>query len=54
LPRDARLREIAARLNRQALHATRLGFMHPATNQFIEFATDPPDDMKQAIAALRG
>jgi 23S rRNA pseudouridine1911/1915/1917 synthase len=36
---------------RQALHAARLGFMHPRTGETLTFATPPPADM-QALLAL--
>ncbi len=51
--RDPRLRAIATALGRQALHAVVLGFVHPATGEYLERRTDPPEDMRQAIAALR-
>ncbi|MFZ6001919.1 MAG: RluA family pseudouridine synthase, partial [Bacteroidota bacterium] len=35
---------------RQALHAKTLGFMHPATNQWMQFDSELPDDMKEVIA----
>jgi 23S rRNA pseudouridine1911/1915/1917 synthase len=34
---------------RQALHAKTLGFMHPATKQWIQFDSELPEDMQQAI-----
>ena len=37
---------------RQALHAARLGFAHPRTGQRLSFATEPPADMQQLVAAL--
>jgi 23S rRNA pseudouridine1911/1915/1917 synthase len=37
---------------RQALHAARLGFVHPRTNERLEFASEPPADMAQLIASL--
>ena len=37
---------------RQALHATRLGFAHPRTGQPLCFASGPPADMADLIAAL--
>jgi 23S rRNA pseudouridine1911/1915/1917 synthase len=52
-PRDPRLREVAARLGRQALHAHKLGFKHPSTGQYIEWTTPPPDDMQAALITLR-
>ena len=52
-PRDARLAAIADTLGRQALHAAVLGFTHPITSEWIERRTEPPEDMQQALAALR-
>jgi 23S rRNA pseudouridine1911/1915/1917 synthase len=37
---------------RQALHAARLGFAHPRTGEHLDFATEPPPDMVELIAAL--
>ncbi|MBL0742051.1 RluA family pseudouridine synthase [Chryseolinea lacunae] len=34
---------------RQALHAKSLGFIHPATRQFMQFDSELPDDFKNAI-----
>lgn len=34
---------------RQALHAKTLGFIHPATRQFMQFDSDLPDDMVQVV-----
>lgn len=36
-------------LSRQALHAKTLGFVHPVTKQFLQFDSELPDDMKEAI-----
>ena len=36
---------------RQALHAARLGFVHPRTGQMLSFATRPPPDMLALLAA---
>ena len=44
-----------AGLNRQALHAAVLGFVHPITGKTLRFETEPPLDMRaleQALAAL--
>lgn len=35
---------------RQALHAKTLGFVHPATNQFLQFDSELPDDFKEVLA----
>lgn len=34
-------------ISRQALHATMLGFTHPATQKYLEFRADLPADMKK-------
>jgi 23S rRNA pseudouridine1911/1915/1917 synthase len=34
---------------RQALHAKRLSFVHPATKKRVEFDTELPDDMREVI-----
>lgn len=41
-------------LPRQALHAKTLGFVHPTTKQYIDFNTQIPEDMQQAIEKWRG
>jgi 23S rRNA pseudouridine1911/1915/1917 synthase len=40
-------------LGRQALHARTLGFIHPATGEFMEFTTELPEDMAVLIDYLR-
>lgn len=40
-------------LPRQALHAKTLGFLHPATNQPMEFNSELPEDMAQCIRKWR-
>jgi 23S rRNA pseudouridine1911/1915/1917 synthase len=52
-PPAASVREAiaASGLNRQALHATILGFVHPVTGQALRFETPPPADMA-ALGAL--
>ena len=41
----------AEAMNRQALHAWRLAFVHPATLQPLVFTADPPQDMLGALAS---
>jgi 23S rRNA pseudouridine1911/1915/1917 synthase len=41
----------AAGLQRQALHAFRLAFVHPVTGQELEFRASLPDDMSHALEA---
>jgi 23S rRNA pseudouridine1911/1915/1917 synthase len=52
-PRDPAVREIARTLGRQALHATTLGFHHPASGRWLEFQAPLPADMQRALHALR-
>jgi 23S rRNA pseudouridine1911/1915/1917 synthase len=40
-------------INRQALHAKELGFVHPTTKEFIKFDSDLPADMQQVIEKWR-
>ncbi|MEL7004381.1 MAG: RluA family pseudouridine synthase [Bacteroidota bacterium] len=39
---------------RQALHAKSLGFIHPATKEFMQFDSELPEDFKQAIEKWEG
>ena len=39
---------------RQALHARRLAFDHPISGEALAFEVEPPADMQQLLAALRG
>jgi 23S rRNA pseudouridine1911/1915/1917 synthase len=40
-------------LNRQALHAWKLGITHPVTGEWMEFTSEMPDDMKEVIEKWR-
>ena len=40
-------------LDRQALHACRLGFVHPGTGKRVEFTSSMPDDMTELVEQLR-
>ena len=44
--------EAIASFPRQALHAATLGFVHPITDEFMEFEADLPDDMVDLLTAL--
>jgi 23S rRNA pseudouridine1911/1915/1917 synthase len=46
---------LAARLGlqRQWLHAARLGFAHPADGRFVEFTSSYPDDLARALVVVR-
>jgi 23S rRNA pseudouridine1911/1915/1917 synthase len=43
-----------AKLGRQALHAAKLGFVHPATGEELLFESAPPEDFAHLIKMLRG
>jgi 23S rRNA pseudouridine1911/1915/1917 synthase len=40
-------------LPRQALHARSLAFIHPATKQWVQFESEPPEDMATVIERWR-
>jgi 23S rRNA pseudouridine1911/1915/1917 synthase len=42
------------RFNRQALHASRLAFAHPADGRELHFDAALPDDMVELVARLKG
>lgn len=50
LPPQAR--DLLAGLGRQALHATRLGFVHPVTGETLSFDSALPEDLATLHAAL--
>jgi 23S rRNA pseudouridine1911/1915/1917 synthase len=41
-------------LTRQWLHAVRLGFPHPATDEYVEFTSEYPADLEDALERLAG
>ena len=47
--------KLAARvkLNRQWLHAKRLGFAHPSTGEWLEVASEYPQDLADALETVR-
>lgn len=52
-PKDPQVAAIARALGRQALHARRLGFRHPRTGAPLVFESEPPEDFRRALEALR-
>lgn len=46
--------EALKRLDRQALHATELGFAHPRTREFMHFVSPLPQDFEDLLTALEG
>jgi 23S rRNA pseudouridine1911/1915/1917 synthase len=51
---DPRLKKMITMLGRQALHARTLGFIHPVTEEYLEFTTDMPNDMQALCDYLAG
>ncbi|HEY6933452.1 MAG TPA: RluA family pseudouridine synthase [Marmoricola sp.] len=49
---DPRLAERLG-LERQWLHAVRLGFEHPATGEYVEYESPYPDDLAHALDLIR-
>ena len=39
-------------LERQWLHAMRLGFVHPGTGEYVEYESTYPDDLRHALEVL--
>ncbi len=50
---DLSLKEGIKKLNRQALHAYQLGFIHPKTGEKVRFISPIPQDMKEVLEWLR-
>jgi 23S rRNA pseudouridine1911/1915/1917 synthase len=49
---DPKVRAAVARLDRQFLHAERLGLRHPRTGEFMKFRAPHPPDLEAVLAAL--
>jgi len=47
------LRDAVLNFGRQALHAVKLGLIHPATGEFMEWQVELPADMKSLLEAMR-
>ena len=47
------LAQFLRRFKRQALHAARLAFMHPVSNQAMDFEVPPPADFEALLDVLR-
>jgi len=50
---DPNLEKLIANLERQFLHAQKLGFMHPANNEYLEFSSDLSPDLEILLKKLR-
>lgn len=51
--KNAELKNALKKLNRQALHAAKLSFLHPTTGQRVIFAADTPEDLQDLCRKLR-
>jgi len=40
-------------IDRQALHAKKIGFIHPRTEKYVEFKSDLPEDMEKVLKELK-
>ncbi|HET6976880.1 MAG TPA: RluA family pseudouridine synthase [Pyrinomonadaceae bacterium] len=49
---DARLRARVRSLNRQFLHAEKLGFTHPKTGEWVKFESSLPEELAGLLATL--
>lgn len=47
------LRDAVSDFNRQALHAVKLGLIHPKTDEFMEWQIELAEDMKVLLEAMR-
>jgi 23S rRNA pseudouridine1911/1915/1917 synthase len=52
--KDAALRRTLTEFPRQALHAERIGFRHPASNEEMEIVAPVPEDLQRLLASLDG
>lgn len=50
---DSILKQAFSGLNRQLLHAKTLGFNHPASDSYVEFKSDIPNDFQLMLSVLR-
>lgn len=48
----ARIKNLLEKIDRQALHAKVLGFVHPISNEKIRFESELPDDMKNILEEI--
>ncbi|MDD9894026.1 MAG: 23S rRNA pseudouridine(1911/1915/1917) synthase RluD [Gammaproteobacteria bacterium] len=50
---SASLEQMLRGFNRQALHARRLGLIHPVSGERMDWQVAPPEDMQRLVASLR-
>ncbi|MGC8897727.1 MAG: RluA family pseudouridine synthase [Bacteroidota bacterium] len=51
--RKEQVQELLGIMKRQALHAKTLGFIHPATKQYLHFDSELPEDFRLLLERLR-
>jgi len=51
--RKEQVQELLGIMRRQALHAKTLGFIHPATKQYLHFDSELPEDFQSLLERLR-
>lgn len=51
---NTRVRAVLKGLQRQALHAKTLGFIHPTSGEYLKFDTDLPEDLARIVHELEG
>lgn len=51
--KKAEVKNLLEMMPRQALHAKKLGFIHPKTKKMIRFESDLPEDMQKVLTFLR-
>lgn len=47
------LKQLLKKINRQALHAEQLSFLHPTSGKMVNFTAEIPEDMRQMIKHLQ-
>jgi 23S rRNA pseudouridine1911/1915/1917 synthase len=52
-PKSEMLKSAASSIDRPALHARVLGFVHPMTGKAMRFESEPPGDFQLALTMLR-
>jgi 23S rRNA pseudouridine1911/1915/1917 synthase len=50
--KKAEVKNLLGMMNRQALHAKKLGFVHPMTKKMMRFESELPEDMKAVLKYL--
>lgn len=51
---EDRFKQIMKIMKRQALHASKLGFVHPITGEYMEWTAPLPEDMEELLKFLEG